>query len=167
MKKFLLIAALTAFTTAGSFANTTSVNSADVKTVTLAPASFSKIVVQDDIDVVLTESAEASISFDGKTADIYKVTWEVKDGVLYLKSKAASLKDKVTVTIGTQQLKELVVKGTSAVTTEGTLNTPVLTVYMYDTPNVQIKNRGHIHLENKSEQELFFSKKVGGVTYKS
>lgn len=125
--------------------------------------SFSKIVVTDDIDIELRESHNKTIDMSGEEFNIANVDWKIKDDVLYLKSKKGSLKEKVKVTIHVSHLKELVIKGKSAVRSTGHLSSPNLFVYMEDDCFVAIKNTGQIYVINGYETEIDIQKIVGDV----
>ena len=56
--------------------------------------SFTRMVIENDIDILLVENPEKSIEFTGTDADIAKVEWKIKNGVLHIKSKKGSLKGK-------------------------------------------------------------------------
>ena len=91
---------------------------------------FSKIIIEDDIDVTLHESDEKSIHLEGRKEDIPDIKWKIKDGVLYLSSRSGSLKDKVLVTVDVSGLKQIEINGASEVKSLGNLHSGPLDIYL-------------------------------------
>jgi len=128
--------------------------------------SFVKLQVQDDIDVLLVENPERAIEFKGSEANIAKVDWEIKDGVLYIKSKdKRSLKGKVQLTINVSHLQELAIKGDSEIKSAGELNSAFLSISLEGNCSVSVRNKGQISVLNNNEQELEIKKVVGDVIF--
>ncbi|MCW3092831.1 MAG: hypothetical protein JWP81_3900 [Ferruginibacter sp.] len=127
--------------------------------------SFNRIVVADDIDLQLIESNDKFIEITGDNAAIEKVDWKISKNVLYIKSKKESLKDKVTVTVNVNQLKELMIKGKSVINSQGALLSPSLHVYMTDDSYVAIKSAGQIRIMNSSDTQLDVRRIVGDVQF--
>ena len=125
--------------------------------------SFNRIVVYDDIDLQLKESDSRNIAFAGKEADVENIDWKIKDNVLYLQSKKGSLKDKVKVQVTVDQLKEIVVKGQSVVSSNGALLSPRLDVYVHSDCYVALKNTGEIHVIEGAETEINVKTMKGDV----
>ena len=116
--------------------------------------SFNRIVVYDDIDLQLEESDTKNIALTGKDADVQNIDWKIKDNVLYLQSKKGSLKDMVKAQVTVDQLKEIVVKGQSVVSSNGALLSPRLDVYVHSDCYVALKNTGEIHVIEGAETEV-------------
>jgi hypothetical protein len=125
---------------------------------------FTNIVVNDGIDLVITENSNDKIWFDGKAKNLEKLKWEIKDGTLYLASKNGSLKDKVKVNVYVQKLTNIEVNGDSWVKSGGYLNSPALDVYINGEALVDISNIGKISVKNSSEVELGVLKRTSGVS---
>ena len=125
--------------------------------------SFTRIVVDDDIDVQLKESSDKIIEVTGNEADVKNVDWKVRAGILYIESRKGSLKDKVKVTVNVNQLKEILIKGQSVVNSDGTLLSPNLRVYMNANCYVAIKNAGKIHIVNSFDTEVDIKRMSGDV----
>lgn len=126
--------------------------------------SFTKIVVEDGIDLVVYENATSNMQFDGKKEDIAKVDWKVKNGVLYLRSKRGSLKNKVLVTLDVSDLKSISINGNSMVRSLGILSTPQLDVYMKGECFVAIRNLGDINVINTDETEMDVRESSGNLS---
>ena len=125
--------------------------------------AFSKIVISDDINVILKEDNERIIYINGIDEAIEKVDWKIKDGTLYLKSKHGSLKNKATVSINVKQLEEVYIKGKSTVTSAGYLLSPNLHIFLENDCNIAIKNTGQIYVLNAYGVELDVKSVVGDV----
>lgn len=126
--------------------------------------SFSKIVVEDNIDLVIYENATSNIQFDGSKEDIANVEWKVKKGVLYLGSKKGHFKNKVIVTIDASKLEEITLLGQSNVRSLGNLDTPELNVYIKAGCFAAIRNTGTINIVNTDETEMNVIQKAGNVS---
>lgn len=125
--------------------------------------SFSKIVIEDDIDVMLHESAEKNILVEGWQGDVANVEWKVKNGVLYVSSKTGSLKGRVLVTVDVSGLKKIDINGASEVKSLGNLNSGSLYISMNGFGLVSIVNAGKIELVNGEGISLDVKKKTANV----
>jgi hypothetical protein len=125
--------------------------------------TFSKIVVEDNIDLVLYENATTNIQFDGSKEDIANIEWKVKKGVLYLSSKNGHLKNKVIVTIDVTALSEIILQGQSSVRSLGNLDSPELNVFMKGGCFAAIRNTGTINVFNTDGTEMNVIKRNGDV----
>ncbi len=126
--------------------------------------SFTKIVIEDDIDVVLYENGTTNIQFDGNARNISRIEWVVKKGVLYLRSKNGSLKDKVLVTIDVNALENIVIEGDSKVRSLGILSSEELNVHLSTSSYVAIRSLGKINISNSEGTELVVKKHVGKIS---
>ncbi len=126
--------------------------------------TFTKIVIQDDIDLVIYENATSNIQFDGSTENIAKVEWKIKKGVLYINSKRGSLKNKVMVTIDVKKLSEISIEGNSSVRSLGVLNSNELNVYVKSQSYVALRSTGSINIINTSDSEMDVKEQIGKVT---
>lgn len=127
--------------------------------------SFAKLQVSNDIDIMLVESPEKSIEFEGTEKDIARVDWKIKDGVLYINSKKGSLKGKVRLIVNVSQLKELTVNGDSEVRSEGELQSDYLRIYLNGNSFISVRNRGNINVVNEDGTELEVRRVVGNVVF--
>ncbi len=165
MKKLIVL--LTVFTIAGLSAFATGGESTDVKNYYSQyfayKLSFNKIVVADDIDLVIYENSTTNIQFDGTKENIEKVDWKVKNGTLYIKSKSGSLKSKVIVTLDVTNLDEISIEGQSSVRSLGNLNSPKLDVYMKSGSFVAIRNYGTINIISE-DAEISVLERSGDIS---
>jgi hypothetical protein len=115
---------------------------------------FTKIVANDDIDLVLQEAAERSIEFAGTNKDVSNVTWNVKDRILFIGSKTGSLKEKMIVKLAVNGLEQIEINGESSVKTEGSIHSPNLDVLMNGMGSVNIRNTGKVNVQKADEIEL-------------
>jgi len=125
--------------------------------------SFSRMEVENDIDILLVENPEKSLEFTGADADIAKVDWKIKNGVQQIRSKKGSLKGKVKITIHVSSLKEIVIKGESQVRSDGELNSALLNIFLDGESFVSIHNIGGINVVSEVGTELDVHKAVGNV----
>ena len=116
--------------------------------------SFSKIVVANDIDILLSESTDRVIEVSGDSKYTRQVEWKIRDGVLYIRSKAGSLKNKVEVSISVNQLSNVTVTGDSNVKSEGALNSKELKIFFDGEGKLSIKNTGAINIEKGDTIDL-------------
>jgi hypothetical protein len=126
-------------------------------------SSFSKIVVEDDIDIHLSESTDRLIEVTGDKIDIKQVEWKIREGVLYIKSKNGSLKNKVQVSISVSQIRDLLVRGDSDVRSDGALNSEKLQVVVDGEGYIAIQNTGIITIERSEDIHLKVKRVSGNV----
>jgi hypothetical protein len=148
MKQLLIIAVslLTLITGVGAHP----VHNCVHKHVIKAKHSYQTIVINNDIDVVITESALTEIYVSG--------TYFVKKGVLYIQSKNGSLKGKATVHVPVSNLKQIEINGRSTVTSNGTLSSSLLKVLVNGEARFDLKNFGEILFEADEAIDLNFEK---------
>jgi hypothetical protein len=166
MKKILSMAVaiiLSAGITASAAGTGDDNKTATQKTIYQLP--FAKLHVENDIDIMLVENPEKSIEFTGTDANIAKVDWKIKDGVLYIKSKKGSLKGKVKLVVNVSHLHELAVKGESEVRSEGELNSASLKITLDGTCFISVRNNGNINVVNEDGTELDVKRAVGNVVF--
>jgi hypothetical protein len=156
MKQLLIIAVslLTLITGVGAHP----VHNCVHKHVIKAKHSYQTIVINNDIDVVITESALTEIYVSGGKKDVQSVTYFVKKGVLYIQSKNGSLKGKATVHVPVSNLKQIEINGRSTVTSNGTLSSSLLKVLVNGEARFDLKNFGEILFEADEAIDLNFEK---------
>jgi hypothetical protein len=158
MKKLLILAVSVLAFTASTFAGT---YNKIISTVLVKGVVYEMIVVNNDIDVVLTESPVNEIMVTGEEESVSLVKHHVKRGVLTIGSKKGSLKGKATVYISVSGLKKLEVNGKSKVTSQGTLNSKSLKVIVNGEAKFDLKNNGSIIFEADEDIDLNFEKWIG------
>ena len=125
--------------------------------------SFSKIIVANDIDIRLSESTDRIIEISGDSKYSQQVEWKIKDGVLNIRSKTGSLKNKVVVSISVNQLSDLLITGNSDVKSEGALNSKELKVLFDGEGNISLKNTGIIRIERGDAIDMEVERVSGKV----
>ena len=126
-------------------------------------ASVYSIEVSDDINVVLTQSADAKIRITGEEKDSKAVLLDQKNGRVRLLSKKGSLKNKVTVYVPVQNLRKLVINGKSYVRSNGVIASKNLQVTVAGEAKVEINNLGDIAFE--ADQDIDLQIKKWHTTY--
>ncbi len=127
--------------------------------------SFSKIVVEDDIDLVLTEATTGEISVSGRQKNTDKLDSRIENGVLYLSSKSGSLKNYVKVNVPVQDLRQVVINGNSLVKSKGNLQSTSLRIYVNGEAMVDVKNLGRLTVINSKDFELDVLQSSAGVYF--
>ena len=107
---------------------------------------FTKLHVQDGIDILLVESDSTAIELKGAEADVDNVEWKIQNGVMKVSSKKGSLKGKVQLTVNVNNLAELYVKDGSAVQSKGRLVSSYLKIYLDSDASVSIRSTGDIRV---------------------
>jgi Putative auto-transporter adhesin, head GIN domain len=92
--------------------------------------SFSKIVVENGIDLVLTENNNQSMCIRGYDEAVNKVDWKIKGKILYIKSREGSLKNQGVFNICVNGLQEIRIPGNSEVSTRGQIRLKTAAPYM-------------------------------------
>jgi hypothetical protein len=124
---------------------------------------FDKIVVEDDIDLVLYEQTTPQVMIDGNDNNSSKVKWTIKGSTLHISSSNGSLKGKVLVTVAVNQLTDITVLGNSSVRSLGSLKSPSIQVNMSGDGMVSIQSEGRIYVHNTEGIELDVKKSIGLV----
>ena len=163
MKKLFAMAAAILFTAGiSAFASGTNPGTDPIKQ-TDYHVSFNRIVVEDDIDLVLEENTSKLLTVNGNEEDVAKLNWQIRKGVLYLKSNKGSLKNKVSVRVTVNQLEEILINDESSVRSTGHLASPKLSVFLSGDGFASIKNLGPIYLSKDSYTEVDIRRLVGDV----
>jgi hypothetical protein len=163
MKKIFAMAAAILFTAGiSAFASGSNPGQVPVKQFDYQ-LSFDRVVIEDDIDLVLEENTNKFLTVNGNDKDIEKLDWQIKKGVLYLKSKKGSLKNKISVRVTVSQLKEIFINDESSVRSTGNLASPKLSVTIKGDGFASIKNLGPIHVSNDSYTDMDIRRLVGDV----
>jgi hypothetical protein len=155
MKQFIIMAvSLLTFSAAGIAAPANKTISAVIASGTV----YDVIVVNNDIDIVLTESPVAEIRVTGEEKDVNLVKHQVKKGMLIIGSKMGSLKGKATVYVSVSSLKKLEINGKSFVTSNGALKSSKLIVVVNGEAKFDLRNYGDILFETDEDIDIQFEK---------
>lgn len=163
MKKILTMAIAIILATTTVFAN----NDKPARQKQSYQLSFNSLQVADGIDLVLVESADKQIELEGTDADISKVEWKIKNNVMYISSKKGHLKGKVKLVVNVNELKEIFIKGNSAIRSYGELNSPSLTITLDSGSFVSVISTGNIQILHDEGTELEVTKVYGAVKFGS
>jgi hypothetical protein len=107
-------------------------------------AQFSTLEVSHDIDVVLTESTDATIRIAGEEKFANAVLLDQKNGGVRILSKKGSMRKRVTVYVPVQNLRNLIIKGASYVRSNGILASNKLQVTLSGASKVELNNIGEL-----------------------
>jgi hypothetical protein len=144
MKKQLvlivMIAVLSYFNAAAAPVKPTKDNTVQV----VVTASFNRIVVCNNVNVVLVEETSQHFSIKGKSKWCEAVKLEVKAGVLTVSSSRTASMKQATVYIPVQQLEGITVKGYSDVESQGTLHCGKLNIHIEGECRVSVLNNGPV-----------------------
>jgi hypothetical protein len=152
MKQFIIMAvSLLTFSAAGIAAPANKTISAVIASGTV----YDVIVVNNDIDIVLTESP---VAVTGEEKDVNLVKHQVKKGMLIIGSKMGSLKGKATVYVSVSSLKKLEINGKSFVTSNGALKSSKLIVVVNGEAKFDLRNYGDILFETDEDIDIQFEK---------
>jgi hypothetical protein len=121
-------------------------------------ASVYSIEVNDDINVVLTQSTDAKLRIIGEEKDSKAVLLDQKNGRVRLLSKKGSLKNRVTVYVPVQNLRKLVINGKSYVRSNGVIASKSLQVTVAGEAKVEINNLGNIAFDADQDIDLQIKK---------
>jgi Putative auto-transporter adhesin, head GIN domain len=162
MKKLIIMAVSLLTLSAASFAgNGSEKKNTEYSVVVKTKAPFQMIVLNNGVDLVLTESSETRIEIKGEEKDVNNVAHSVKKGILYIGVKNASLKTKAVVYVSMSQLESIEVNGKSKITSNGFLKSSKLKVVVNDEAKFDLKNYGKILFEADDEIDLNFEKSIG------
>lgn len=128
--------------------------------IVLSKAPFENIVINGDIDIVLTESNNVQIEVKGEEKVVTGVKHFVKKGTLYLFAAKSAPEKKPTVYIQVSNLVYLEINGKSKVTSNGPLNSSKLRVMINGDVKFHVRNYGDILIESDEDIDLQFEKWV-------
>ncbi len=123
---------------------------------------FSNLIIEDNINVILTESLSKQIDVTGAEKDIAGLNWNIKNGTMVLSSKKKEAGSKITVTLYIQGLKSINVFGNSIISSLGPLTTPV-SVYLNGEACLAISSKAPIHVFRDYEVEFTVKNATGNV----
>lgn len=127
--------------------------------------TFSKLQVQDGIDIILVESESRSIQFKGDEKDVDQVDWAIRNGIMTISSKKGSLKGKVKLVVSVSNLSELYVKGGSEVHSNGMLKSPALKIYLDGDAFISIRSAGDVRVIKVGDTDVDIRTATGKVVF--
>jgi Putative auto-transporter adhesin, head GIN domain len=158
MKKLILMAVSLLTITAASVAGTNKESKPAFTKVISTKAAFQHIVINGDVDVVLTEKDFVQVDVTGEQKSVEAVTHYVKRGTLYIISKRAAKGAKPVVTIAVSDLKSIEVNGKGEITSKGALRSSKLKLVINGEAKFNVKNLGQILIESDEDIDLQFEK---------
>jgi hypothetical protein len=144
-----------------SFFNAAAAPEKPVKTNTVqvtVNGSFNRIVVRDNVDVVLVETNSPTISIKGKAKQCQDVLLEVKDGVLTVSSRRPAIMKQAVVYVPVQQVEQITVKGYSDVSSAGALHSAKLHIQIEGECRVNVVNSGLVTVSNGPDHGFDYEK---------
>lgn len=144
--------------TAASFAGTTNESKPAFTKIISTKAAFQHIVINGDVDVVLTEKDFVQVDVTGEQKSVEAVSYFVKRGTLYINRRGASKGAKPVVTIAVSDLQSLEINGDGDVTSKGTLHSSKLKLVINGESKFNVRNLGEILIESDSNIDLQFEK---------
>lgn len=126
----------------------------------ISRGSFHSIRIENDIDVVLTETNLAGITVVANDDATRAIQFKVKKGVLHIYSKGRSMKGKAVVYVPVKNLQTLEVMGNSHVSSAGPLSGPSLRLKIHGEATFNIRSNGDVAVESSPDIEIQMSKNV-------
>lgn len=120
--------------------------------------NISRLIVSDDINVILKDGPEGEITISGDKRLVSRVTYYSVNGVLIIKSKKGSLRNKVTVTVPVHNLQFLEVNDNCCVFTKGSIQSTMLNVKMKGEGRIDLKTIGQMVVEADRDIDLIFDR---------
>lgn len=115
---------------------------------------FTSLQIDNDINVVLTNSTSNEIVVEGNMPDIKSVAATVADGRLSLWMTGAKRGNTVTVYVPASMLDFISVNGESQLSTNTVLSNPKLEVEVNGLCKIHIRSVGKVYVSNLSEYEF-------------
>lgn len=159
MKQLIIMAVSLLTVTATSFAGTTNESKPAFTKVISTKAAFQHIVINGDLDVVLTESDFVQVDVSGEHKTVDAVSYFVKRGTLYINHKGGSKGIKPMVTIAVSNLHSIEINGDGDIMSKGTLRSSKLKLTINGESKFNVRNLGEILLESDGDIDLQFEKK--------
>lgn len=154
MKKifFSIGVALTSFAIQ-SFAEDSPVYTRKIENV----ASFEKIIVADNINVMLVTEDEGAITVEGKTEYLNSVTVTSINGVLSIKSNNKNTAGKIMVYVPVKKLSSIEITGDSKVMSAGIIDAPELKVLVEANCKLGLQTTGKITIQHAEDFDFEFA----------
>lgn len=137
-----------------SFAATGSMVSKKTATVT----AFEKIIVGENVTVMLVQEDEKIVTVEGDAAYLNNISLGAGNGVLTIKSTNKNTAAKTVVYITAKNLKAIEVLGNSKIMTAEEINTPNLVVTVNTECTLGLQTSGMITLRHPEDIDLNFLK---------
>lgn len=115
--------------------------------------SFSQLVVEDHITVVLTREAGSEISIHGERAQALHLRASIRNNKLYLWMARGQRGEDVIVYVPAALLERVTLNGDSQLSSSGTLFNPSLAVCVNGASILNLRSTGKIQVEGSSEYE--------------
>lgn len=158
MKQLFIMAVSLLTINAASYAGTTNESKPAFTKVISTKAAFQHIVINGNVDVVLTENEFVQIDVTGEEKTVETVSYFVKKGTLYITRKGSSKGAKPVVTIAVSDLYSLEINGDGNVTSKGTLRSSKLKLTINGESKFNIRNLGEILIDSDSGIDVQFEK---------
>lgn len=151
MNKVILSIAIMAGACTGAFSQQVSASAEK----TFSPATFEKLVIDGNMNVVLKESGQPSVVVYGDPGFVnsFSVTHR-KTAMQVRSSYEGNRSDKNVVIISVKNLKHILISQDANIISENTLQSPLLKVMLNATAYVKIKNNGNIRVAANDEYVL-------------
>jgi len=116
--------------------------------------SFTGLVVDDNITVVLTNETGSEITVSGDQLQVKKLRAAVKKGTLYVWQPGDDKGEKLTVYVPARMLRNIIVNGESQISTATTLDNTRLEVIVNGACKLALRSRGTIDVTGSSDYEF-------------
>jgi Putative auto-transporter adhesin, head GIN domain len=156
MKK-LFLAALVAVISTSLFAN---VGKASTRKTAQLNTEITALVINDGVNVVLTDQAGSEIVFEGDASEIEKASFAIAGSELSIGSVDDGKDKQLVVYVPARLLKKIDINGASKVTTQQTLSTPTLKVTVNGECSFVVRTYGKIDVVSSEEYDFKLSRGV-------
>lgn len=154
MKK-LFLAAIVAVISISSFAKVAKETSS--RSVKL-DAPITSLVINDGVDVVLTDATGSDIIFEGEVSEIEKASFGFSAGQLSISSESEAESKRLVVYVPGHLLKTMEINGASKVTSQETISTPNLKVTINGACSIAMKTYGKVEVVGSEEYGFIYGK---------
>lgn len=113
--------------------------------------SFSSLVINNDISVVLTESSSEEIVIKGDESRIKKCKVQVDDGKLFLSYLQTNEKPDVQVYVPARFLNKVIINGKSELTSSSILSNAAIRVIIAGESKVHLRSIGKVTVEGTDD----------------
>jgi hypothetical protein len=120
------------------------------KTVNLTEA-YSSLLIENNLSVILTESASPTIKIEGDARDVKKVGVFVTDGQLVLTYAQPNLQPDVKLYVPAAFLTKVFMNGKAMLSSSAVLKNKKLKIYMAEEGQVNIRSVGSVIVEPDNE----------------
>jgi len=119
---------------------------------------FNKLVVEADIDVVLTEESSTKVVIEGEISSAAAAKISVENGVMTISSKKSWRNQRTVVYLPVRNLRTIVINGDANISSSNTLHTMRMQLMVNGNCEVNLRVRGTVEVSYSDDFLIHYLK---------